>query len=88
MNSQGKGGQAGQQERQHNMEDSKRESWQLLEHSHCSPEASLEIQGVCSSKHIILSSFINADPQLGHISCCRAGAAVADATNTETCWLC
>lgn len=44
MNSQGKEGQAGEQERQ----DNERESWQLLEHSDCSLEASLEIGRVRS----------------------------------------
>lgn len=48
MNSQGKEGQAGEQERQDDMQDNERESWQLLEHSDCSLEASLEIGRVCS----------------------------------------
>lgn len=48
MNSQGKGGQAGEQERQNNVEDNERESWQLSERSDCSLEASLEISGVRS----------------------------------------
>lgn len=85
MNSQAKGEQVGEQERQDNMEDNERESWQLLEHSDCSLEATLETGGVRSRmywkdiEHIILSSFVNADLQLGHISCCRARAVVADA---------
>lgn len=48
MNSQAKGEQVGEQERQDNMEDNERESWQLLEHSDCSLEATLETGGVRS----------------------------------------
>ena len=43
MNSQGKGGQVEEEERQDNAEDNKRENWHLSEDSDCSPEASLEI---------------------------------------------
>lgn len=39
MNPQGSGGQAGEQEKQDDVEDNERESWQISEHSNCSREA-------------------------------------------------
>lgn len=72
MNPQGSGGQAGEQEKQDDVEDNKRESWQLSEHSDCSREAFPGNQQ--SSQQDVLKGYWAHNPQLLHKCWSTAGS--------------